>query len=947
MKSNKFFFIFFFIIVILVSPIFGVGIASLPSYTSSKSYTDVVSLTEESDNASFETSGLAELIPLIKESSRISVRFTRELTHSEMATLEENGIHFGNTPMHVGDVYIVDITLQGLDYLGSYPLFRKAEPLIHSKGVPPRDFSIPDVQADLVWNLQNTTGLNLTGEGILIANLDTGIQWRHPDFFFADGGSYNWLDNNTNNQFDNGTDGIDLNSSGTIEPKEKLYAINTDVYTTSYESNTDWLLLDNGTTIGTIDEEDTFFIINDTTGDDALNTTESLIALKTPKTKHIVYKNNSVIVHWDRGVNLTSCPLDDDPDGHGTSVASILLGGQLGHRKYLGVAPKAELMSIDIFGSYSLTVQEGLVWANNSGADVILIEIGSWTYEYLDGSSNTEAMIDQLTAQGIPVIVPAGNLGGANRHALRNGLASSVLDTQFQVPNLSPDIYEVYITILTRDSFNNNIQVNITEPTGGPPIVHQVPLGIGYQNWVYSYGTNIDVAGFLANSTRNTHMIGLYLNGSFTDIGPYILHILSPFSANYHCYIADDVTGWSGGTHWLDGVDETTIITWPSTADTAISVGSYHTRSIYASPGDIAAYSPSGPRIDGVLKMSVVAPGGFEVISAWSNYSLWNTNDWFFFGLYENYGSYRSFGGTSAASPHVAGAAALLLQYDSSIGSNIKSILEATTYVHWNMPALPDQRWGYGRLDILAALLNISTIPVITNVSRHPAAGALIEATINVPIDRAALNITYTTDNWASNTNISMTYVGGSSFTGEIPYYPYGTLVKYKVYAFGHGWFRVSSEYNYTSLGDTTPPVIHSVQRNVTTVYANKNVQISANVTDLGSGINFVQLNWTSDNWGTYTLVNMTLQSGFYIATISGFPVGTVIKYYIFAEDNVGLKTISSEYSYTVQVQTTTPTSTTTSPTTTPTTSVGEPYFIIFLSVFMVAIVVLVKRRRR
>ncbi|MFX1253267.1 MAG: S8 family serine peptidase [Promethearchaeota archaeon] len=804
MKTNKFFFIFFFIALILVSPIIESGLASIPSYTSEELYTYLVE--GDSDTISFKATGLAELIHLIKESSRICVRFTRELTHLEMVTLEENGIKFGNTPMHVGDVYIVDITQQGLNYLGSYPLFRKAEPLIHSKGVSPRDFSIPDVQADLVWNLQNTTGFNLTGEGILIANLDTGIQWRHPDFFFADGGSISWLDNNTNGQFDNGTDGIDLNSNGTIQGKEKLYALNTDVWTTSYESNVDWLMLDNGTNVGVIDEDDTFFVINDTTGDNALNSTESLIGLKTPKTKYIVYKNNSVTVAYERGVNLTSCPLDDDPDGHGTSVASILLGGQLGYRKYVGVAPEAELMSIDIFGSDGLTVQEGLVWAKDHGADVVLIELGSWTYEYLDGSSNTEAMIDQLTSQGIPVIVPAGNLGGSYKHTLRTGASGSVLDTRFEVPNLSPDIYEVYITILTRDSFNNNIQVNITEPTGGSPIIHQVNFGLGYQNWVFTHGTNIDVAGFISNSTRNTHMIGLYLNGTYYNAANYTLHILSPFSANYHCYIADDVSTWSGGTRWHDGVQfDSTTITWPSTADTAISVGSYYTRNIYGAKDAIASYSPSGPRIDGTLKMSVVAPGGFDVVSAWSNASTWLSDNWPWFGLYKNFGSYTAFGGTSAAGPHVAGAAALLLQYDSTRGSDIKSILEATTYVHWNMPTLPDQRWGYGRLDVLAALLNISNIPVIASVQKHPAAGAIIEATVkNVPIDRVALGLNWTTDNWASWHTESMNLTVSLTFLAEIPYYSPGTTVKYKVNAMGHGWSRVSAEYSYTADSTST-----------------------------------------------------------------------------------------------------------------------------------------------
>ncbi|MFX0094947.1 MAG: S8 family serine peptidase, partial [Candidatus Hodarchaeota archaeon] len=515
------------------------------------------------------------------------------------------------------------------------------------------------------------------------------------------------------------------------------------------------------------------------------------------------------------------------------------------------------------FGNNSLSVEEGLIWAKNHNADVILIEIGSWTYEYLDGSSNAEAIIDQLTAQGIPVIVPAGNLGGAKRHAQKNGSAGSVLTTQFSIPSLTPNITSTYITILTRDSFNNSIQVNITEPTsGGGQIIHQIPLGYGYLNWSYYYGTNLAVRAFISNSSRGTHMIGLDIWGTFR-VDNYTVHILSPYSAAYHYYISDDVTSWSGGAQWVDGVNNISTITWPSTADTAISVASYHTRYGYpiAPFGGLASFSPSGPRIDGMPKISVAAPGGNDVISAWANNSG-------YIPLYKNFGGYTLFGGTSAAGPHVAGAVAILLQLDPNCGANAKSILEVTAYPDWMVPRpLPDSQWGYGKLSVLAAILNVSDIPVITNISRS----------LNIPKDYETVNVTttinkivlgtvtplliqlnWTTDNWIT-CSVSAPTPSPSFCKIEhtIPAYPNGTTVQYKVNITGYGWSRMSTIYGYT-VADYLDPTVNDLYTNPETVHANAPFRIYASFSDDG-GIATAILSFNSN--GTWINASMTSQN--------------------------------------------------------------------------------------
>ncbi|HEX2373710.1 MAG TPA: S8 family serine peptidase [Actinomycetota bacterium] len=72
------------------------------------------------------------------------------------------------------------VDLAELEPLGSDPAvlsMRFGEPM-----EPRLDKSVPDVQADKVWTLTAGTFTGTTGNGVLVAIIDTGIDWRH-DFF--------------------------------------------------------------------------------------------------------------------------------------------------------------------------------------------------------------------------------------------------------------------------------------------------------------------------------------------------------------------------------------------------------------------------------------------------------------------------------------------------------------------------------------------------------------------------------------------------------------------------------------------------------------------------------------------------------------------------------------------------------------------------------------------
>ncbi|MGY5036019.1 S8 family serine peptidase [Streptomyces sp. 900116325] len=121
----------------------------------------------------------------------------------------------------------------------------------------------------------------------------------------------------------------------------------------------------------------------------------------------------------------------------------------------------------------------------------------------------------------------------------------------------------------------------------------------------------------------------------------------------------------------------------PAAADAALTVGAVD------SSDDVAWFSSRGPRVDGGLKPEITAPG-VAVLAARSQYSPFGE------------GSYLTFSGTSQATPHVAGAAALLAAAHPKLtGSQLKDLLASSSKQTraWNA-----FQAGSGRVDVPSAL---------------------------------------------------------------------------------------------------------------------------------------------------------------------------------------------------------------------------------------------------
>jgi subtilisin family serine protease len=142
--------------------------------------------------------------------------------------------------------------------------------------------------------------------------------------------------------------------------------------------------------------------------------------------------------------------------------------------------------------------------------------------------------------------------------------------------------------------------------------------------------------------------------------------------------LGDDGFSWIGLARWSAPTENNTA-TWPSTADSAIGVAAYKSKS---NNTDINTFSGRGARIDGARTVDVAAPGS-------TVYSI---------GLNT---TYTAFGGTSSAGPHVAGAAALILQADTTLRHrDVRRLLRTGAIADQYTGTVPNTTWGFGKLRI-------------------------------------------------------------------------------------------------------------------------------------------------------------------------------------------------------------------------------------------------------
>ena len=414
--------------------------------------------------------------------------------------------------------------------------------------------------------------------------------------------------------------------------------------------------------------------------------------------------DGTTIATWGTNVANTA-------SAHGTHVVGTVLGsGALSGGTYRGAAPGASLYFYKIGNDTNARASftdmiEALNRAVAVGVDIFTMSYGGYS-TYMDGSESMEQAIDSAVASGVTVFISAGNAADDSEHDSMSVAPGAVSSTfSYSLTNFSTttalttaQIFQV----MWRDGNpgDSNITMACTNLGSGETFTQTFSSASsrGTDGKFYSLTPNIAASG----SKTYTFTLQNTSPGGSTPL----VHIYS-----------------SSGTGFFTSPDSSYTVGSPALADRAIAVGAWTQRRSWVTAtgttttysfltlDTLAPFSSRGPRIDGVVKPEIVAPGAATISARESVGTLASSastiidND----GI-NNVGpaNYYVMQGTSMASPLAAGSAALVLQSAPSLSPNqLKIALTSTA----SNAASPNRTIGSGLIDVLASVQSVDVPP--------------------------------------------------------------------------------------------------------------------------------------------------------------------------------------------------------------------------------------------
>jgi len=403
----------------------------------------------------------------------------------------------------------------------------------------------------------------------------------------------------------------------------------------------------------------------------------------------------------------TSVDVSDHRSGHGTHTAGTAFGsGVLSEGMFRGMAPDADPLYFKIGKDDSPeatvaatvgAIRGAAAWAD---ADIATMSYGG-NDGFNDGSSAEEQAVDWAVSQGVTNFMSAGNSGARGWHhkqTVRAGETTRPIQVVAQMPQAGATWQLILSWYDGPDtSVHRDISAVILDDRGEQTFYDE-------PEWV--------------SSPRGTEArIYLPILELPADSISYFIEVTNNSEQNqeFHLFIS----------HYWDlrfiQADRTTLVGVPSTADSCISVGAYTSRDTFmdyrgferdfsGTLNNLTWFSSRGPRIDGVQKPDITAPGEQTISCRHTEIIPLNhpsmasrivSND----GTFGEPADYIALEGTSMSSPAAAGAAALILQANPEMTpAQLRRRILTSARTDEFTGNVPNFSWGWGKIDIELAL---------------------------------------------------------------------------------------------------------------------------------------------------------------------------------------------------------------------------------------------------
>lgn len=536
----------------------------------------------------------------------------------------------------------------------------------------------PDYNIVTGRNVNTTT---LTGKGTAIAVLDSGVDYRHPDFRNVDGStrilaywdqSLPFASFNKENTNSNNSDSDNFQYISTTDNQNNYIAADNRTNTRRNNISNHSSTIDNPYNLGVIFSE------------------EDLNRLLMPKSSSVPSDSSTFSVTVPATGLLSP---SEDISGHGTHIAGICSGnGRASNGNNQGVAPESSLIVVKLknetssvytdYANLMMAVDFAVRFANSRSLPLsINISYGSNDGSHT-GSSLLELFMEQVSLYGKNVICAAtGNEGLSRRHASLNTISNQNTYDKSIDFTIAPGERSLYLEIW--QAFADDFSYELFAPSGLESFVFPAVPGI-YAYMIADTTIYLTINNPTPYQPFRQYFLSFSSNTTFITSGTWALHIASIPTGKI---VDGRLQFWlpskeatNSATGFLSPSSDMTF-TIPSTASSVISVSGYD-----SSLDVFAPFSGQGFSNNRNTKPDLCAPA-VNILSTAPG------------------GGYTIRTGTSMAAPFVTGAAALLMQHGIVNGNDPFLYGEKAKAYLWKsarpLPAFseyPNEKVGWGAL---------------------------------------------------------------------------------------------------------------------------------------------------------------------------------------------------------------------------------------------------------